>query len=138
MQDTELDETFGAYPVYQVDPFSEEDAIFSEIEPEDGLEEELDLDIESPEPVETPQKNQEIPNHDLRLLNAYFNEIGTERLLTRKTEIEVAMKIRKCETKIKEIQGIINTIHRRGAAHNFGHTVLEKASNRGYSISKTK
>jgi RNA polymerase sigma factor (sigma-70 family) len=138
MRDTELDEAFGAYQAYEIGPFSEEDAIFGEIEPVDSLEAGLDLDIESPEPVERPQKNQEIPNHDLRLLTVYFNEIGTERLLTRKKEIEVAMKIRKCETKIKELNGIINAIPPRRAAHNSGNTFLEKVSNGIARISKTK
>ncbi len=113
MQDTEFSvgEAFEEYvAVFEVEPFVEENGIFVGIEPEDGFEGDFDLGIEPPEEIKITQKREEIPNHDLRLLNAYFKEIGTESLLTRDGEVKIALKIKRCKTKAKEIQRIIDGI----------------------------
>ena len=44
------------------------------------------------------RNNQEVANQDLRLVNAYFQEVSTETLLTPLEEIQVAAKIRCCES----------------------------------------
>jgi len=36
-------------------------------------------------------------NQELRLVNAYFKEVGTEALLTRREEVEIAAKMKECE-----------------------------------------
>src|ERR671923_2793913 len=121
MQDTEfgVSEAFDEYAVeFEVEPFIEEDEIFSEIEPEDGFEGDFDLDIELSDEVKMPQKREEIPNHDLRLLNAYFKEIGTESLLTRGREVKIALKIKRCKTRAKEIQRTIDGILGKGSGQS--------------------
>jgi DNA-directed RNA polymerase sigma subunit (sigma70/sigma32) len=113
MQDTEfsVSEAFEEYvAVFEVEPFVEENGIFVGIEPEDGFEGDFDLGIEPPEEIKITQKREEIPNHDLRLLNTYFKEIGTESLLTRDGEVKIALKIKRCKTKAKEIQRTIDGI----------------------------
>ncbi len=57
--------------------------------------------------VKKPQKEVEITNHDLRLVNAYFQEVSTEPLLTPQEEALVAAKIKACETKAKEIKKVL-------------------------------
>jgi len=61
-----------------------------------------------------PEKEIDITNHDLRLVNAYFQEVSTEPLLTPREESLVAAKIKSCETKAKEIKKVIeNTLGKR-------------------------
>ncbi len=61
-----------------------------------------------------PEKEIDIKNHDLRLVNAYFQEVSTEPLLTPGEESLVAAKIKCCESKAKEIKAKIeNTLGMR-------------------------
>jgi RNA polymerase primary sigma factor len=139
MQDTEfgVGEAFEEYSAFEVEPFIEENEIFSEIEPEDGFEGDFDLDVEPSDEIKVPQKKQEIPGHDLRLLNAYFREIGTESLLTRDREVKIALKIKRCKARAKEIQETINKILGKGlrqSAKSNGHL---KGQNKNLHGSKT-
>jgi len=54
-----------------------------------------------------PEKDIDINNRDLRLVNAYFQEVSTEPLLTPHEESQVAAKIKACETKAKEIKKVL-------------------------------
>jgi RNA polymerase primary sigma factor len=56
------------------------------------------------------QIKKKIPNQDLKLIQAYFKEVSAEPLLTPTEEVKVAAKIRKCRTREKEIQTIIERI----------------------------
>jgi len=56
-----------------------------------------------------PEKDIDITNHDLRLINAYFQEVSTEPLLTPQEESLVAAKIKSCDTKAKEIKKVLET-----------------------------
>lgn len=79
------------------------------------------LDDETPDNKEAivtkkkkPQKEIDINNHDLRLINAYFQEVSTEPLLTPQEESQVAAKIKSCETKAKDIKKVLeNTLGSR-------------------------
>jgi RNA polymerase primary sigma factor len=141
MQDTEfgVSEAFDEYAVeFEVEPFIEEDEIFSEIEPEDGFEGGFDLDIELSDEVKMPQKREEIPNHDLRLLNAYFKEIGTESLLTRGREVKIALKIKRCKTRAKEIQRTIDGILGKGSGQSAKSNGQIKGPDKSLRSSKTE
>ncbi|HEX3036203.1 MAG TPA: RNA polymerase sigma factor RpoD/SigA [Thermodesulfobacteriota bacterium] len=107
LSDTDFDEIFDEYTAGEADYIAQDERIFTAIEPEGGFEMEFNLSVEPSKEVKTPEKKEEIPNRDLRLLKAYFKEIGTEPLLTPTEEIEVTAKIRKCETRAKEIQKTI-------------------------------
>jgi len=54
-----------------------------------------------------PEKDIDITNHDLRLINAYFQEVSTEPLLTPQEESLVAAKIKSCDTKAKEVRKVL-------------------------------
>ena len=61
-----------------------------------------------------PEKEIDLNNHDLRLINAYFQEVSTEPLLTPQEESLVAAKIKSCETKAKDIKKVLeNTLGSR-------------------------
>jgi RNA polymerase sigma factor (sigma-70 family) len=49
-------------------------------------------------------------NQELRLVNAYFKEVGTESLLTRREEIEIAAKMKECEAHSLRIKKAISRI----------------------------
>ena len=61
---------------------------------------------------ETPEKNkvrdnQYDNNSELRLVNAYFKEVGCETLLKAKEELEIAAKIKECEFQANNVIKII-------------------------------
>jgi DNA-directed RNA polymerase sigma subunit (sigma70/sigma32) len=49
-------------------------------------------------------------NQELRLVNAYFKEVGTETLLTRREEIEIAAKMKECGAHSLRIRKAINRV----------------------------
>jgi len=86
---------------------------FSPLEFDDFLlevdEKEVEFDIEEPESVEIKKSEQEewIPDEQFRLLYVYFKDMAIEPLLSSKEEIEVSAKIKKCESKVKELRSNI-------------------------------
>lgn len=75
--------------------------------------EHFDQEFEPPdsEPKQNPNKSGQNVNPELRLVNDYFKEVGTESLMTPKEEIQVAAEIKECEARagriIKEIGRIL-------------------------------
>lgn len=57
-----------------------------------------------------PEKDIDINNHDLRLINAYFQEVSTEPLLTPPEESLVAAKIKLCETKATDTKNLLERV----------------------------
>ncbi len=102
--DNEQVETTAVEPV--TEGFATEE--IKEIEEYEEYYDEEGLDSE-PEKIEVkkPQKEVDITNHDLRLVNAYFQEVSTEPLLTPHEEALVAAKIKACEAKAKEIKTVL-------------------------------
>lgn len=49
-------------------------------------------------------------NLELRLVNAYFKEVGTEALLTQKEEIQIAAKMKECGTQSLRVKKAISRI----------------------------
>jgi RNA polymerase primary sigma factor len=86
------------------------------------------------------QSKEKIPNQDLKLMHAYFKEVGAEPLLTPTEEIKVAAKIRKCKIREKEIQMIIEKILGRSLGCNIEKTMQDSkgVSDNGSSISRTE
>lgn len=140
MRDTEfgVGEAFDEYAVLEIEPLIEENEIIGRIEPEYGFEENFDLDVELSDGVKTPQKRGEIPNHDLRLLNAYFKEIGTESLLTRDREVKIALKIKKCKTRAKETQRTIDGVLGKGSGQSAKSNRRPIVPDKNLRVSKAK
>lgn len=112
LKNSEYSPAFDGYDNEQVatqaaEPVREEFAN-EELEEVEEYYEEENIETE-PAKVETkkPQKEIDITNHDLRLVNAYFQEVSTEPLLTPQEESLVAAKIKACETKANEIKRIL-------------------------------
>ncbi len=118
----EYNEIFDDDTQPQFDSLAED---FNTIKSEDYFEEDFELDIQPSEEIRTTESETEIPNHDLRLINAYFKEVSTEPLLTPKEEIEVAAKIKKCEARAIEMQRVIGRILSRRVWREDKKTLLE-------------
>lgn len=140
MRDRELSVggVFDEYTAYEVAPFIEDKEAFGEIEPEDSIEGDFDLGIEPSDEARMSQKREEILNQDLRLLNAYFKEIGTESLLTRDKEVKIALKIRKCKARVNEVQRTIDEILGKLSSQSVKSNGRLKQPDKNLRGSKTK
>jgi RNA polymerase primary sigma factor len=47
-------------------------------------------------------------NHELRLVNAYFKEVGLESLLTQEEEIQIAAKLKECEAQSLRVKKAVS------------------------------
>jgi len=119
-KDTEFSQSFDGYDNEQVETHTIEPAADNFASQDlDDVEEYYDddenLDEESSEDTKVevknkkPEKDIDITNHDLRLINAYFQEVSTEPLLTPQEESLVAAKIKSCDTKAKEVKKVLET-----------------------------
>src|SRR5919108_6401466 len=139
LEGTEFNEVFDDYTSDEVS-YLIEDEVLNSIESKGSFEEDSKLDIEPSEEAKMPQKREVFPNHDLRLLNAYFKELGTEPLRTSRDEIEIAAQIRKCEIRAKETQRVIErTIGKRlGCDIKSALEELKEVSDKSHNTSKTE
>jgi len=122
LKNPEYSQVFDGYENDQVETHVEtriesapEDFAHGELEDTEDYYDEEALDTEQVSvKTKKPEKEIDIKNHDLRLVNAYFQEVSTEPLLTPQEESLVAAMIKCCETKAKEIKTIIeNTLGKR-------------------------
>src|SRR3990170_2833450 len=121
--------------------YIEDEEISPTIESDEGFEGDLSLDEEDSEEVKPPEKTEGIQNHDLRLLNDYFKEIGSLPLLTPKEEVEVAAKIKRCEIRAKEIKRVIEVISGKKIGGDIRSTVggLKEVSDKtSYKLKREK
>ncbi|MEQ9618328.1 MAG: RNA polymerase sigma factor RpoD/SigA [Deltaproteobacteria bacterium] len=72
----------------------------------------FDQEFEPPdfEPAGNPDKSGRDVNPELRLVNDYFKEVGTESLMTPREEIQVAAKMRECEARAGRLREEIGRI----------------------------
>jgi RNA polymerase sigma factor (sigma-70 family) len=64
-------------------------------------------------------------NPELRLVNAYFKEVGTEALLTRREEVEIAAKMKECEAHSLRIKKAIGRLLGRKLSGDRGQCAFE-------------
>ena len=96
--------------------------------------EESEFQVEESESTEIQDDEKEVPDESLRLLYAYFKDMALEPLFNAKKEIEVAAKIKKCESKAREIDDILNKAYkikkskspRNGYRNSRGRKLSEK------------
>lgn len=62
------------------------------------------------------EKSQGVPDEQVRLLFAYFKDLGTESLFTSKGEKEISAKIKKCEAKVRETETLIAELSKKRAS----------------------
>src|SRR3989337_37313 len=60
------------------------------------------------------EKSQDVPDEQVRLLFAYFKDLGTESLFTSKGEKEISAKIKKCDAKVRLVVSIAKRYIGRG------------------------
>ncbi|MFQ5788765.1 MAG: RNA polymerase sigma factor RpoD/SigA, partial [Thermodesulfobacteriota bacterium] len=91
----------------------EDEGFFSSSDIEDNLG--LDMvdplsEIEFEEPQSTDEEEDRIIDEKFKLLYGYFKDMAREPLLTRKEEIEISAKIKKCEAMIGEIKLLLDKL----------------------------
>ncbi|HSE83292.1 MAG TPA: RNA polymerase sigma factor RpoD/SigA [Thermodesulfobacteriota bacterium] len=105
-----LNNAFDEYGPSQSDYFVEDEDIFTPAEHGGGFGDDFSLNDDLSDRIKITKKNEEVPNQDLRLLNAYFKEVGTEPLFTPEEEVNIAAKIKKCEARSKELQKLVEGV----------------------------
>jgi RNA polymerase primary sigma factor len=84
--------------------------------PSSDIEGTLVLDMAEPKPgieLEQPPSTEKVErtlDEQFRILYPYFKVMAGERLLTRKDEIEISARIRKCQSKIEEIKALQDSL----------------------------
>jgi RNA polymerase primary sigma factor len=81
-----------------------EDTMADMVEPKQGIE------LEQPR---SPDKVDRTLDEQFRILYPYFKVMASERLLTRRDEIEISATIKKCQSKIDEIKTLQDRLSRR-------------------------
>jgi RNA polymerase sigma factor (sigma-70 family) len=104
LKDRKLQEIFDEFTRIQFDAFDEG---FSSFESDGVLGSEPAIDLDTPDIMEMSEKADRFGNNDLRLVNAYFKEVGTVPLLSHEKEAEVAAKIKKCEEMARGVEDLI-------------------------------
>ena len=106
LRDRKLEEIFDEFTRTQFDEFEE---AFTSFESDGVLGREPAIDLETFDMTERSETADRFGNNDLRLLNAYFKDVGAVPLLSHDKEVEVAAKIKKCEEMARGVKGLIRT-----------------------------
>lgn len=61
--------------------------------------------------VKTKSKSEETPDEQLRLLYVYFKDMSIEPLFTAQEEVEISAKIKKCESRTRELVDILDKLN---------------------------
>ena len=87
--------------------------------PYSGLEDPLAVEMVEPKPgieLEQPPSTDKVDrtlDEQFRILYPYFKVMASERLLTRREEIEISATIKKCQSKIDEIKALQDRLSKR-------------------------
>lgn len=104
LKDRRLEEIFDEFTNIQFDSL---DDAFSGFESEGVLVNGPGIDLRRFDTTEKSEKVGRVVNHDLRLINAYFKEVGAVPLLSREKEVAIAAKIKKCEEMARAVKSLI-------------------------------
>ena len=84
--------------------------IYSSLDSQDENGEPSQLDVEEDDNLKKFENKDKAQNKDFRLINAYFNEVSKEPLLSCAQELEILTKMKRYERKSKEIKSKIENI----------------------------
>jgi RNA polymerase sigma factor (sigma-70 family) len=104
LKDRRLRGIFDEFTKIQFESFDE---AFSSFESEGMLGGEPGMDVETFDTTESPEQLDRFTRNDLRLINAYFKEVGRVPLLSHEKEVEVAAKIKKCEEMAQGVERLM-------------------------------
>jgi RNA polymerase sigma factor (sigma-70 family) len=104
LKDRNLEEIFDEFTRVQFDSFDE---AFSSLESTVVFVSEPGISVETSDTTERSEQLDRFGRNDLRLINAYFKEVGTVPLLSQEKEVEVAAKIKKCDEMAQVVQRLI-------------------------------
>jgi len=98
--------------VNKLGEFVKEEETFASIANEDDNMFDLEPDFKSHElnSTEDLDEQQWAPDEQFRLFYAYFKDMSSESLFTKREEIEVSAKIKKCEASAKKIKVLIDKL----------------------------
>ncbi len=98
--------------VNELGEFVKEEETLASIANEDDTMFDLEPEFESHElnSTEDLEEQQWTPNEQFRLFYAYFKDMSSESLFTKREEIEVSAKIKKCEASAKKIKVLIDKL----------------------------
>jgi RNA polymerase sigma factor (sigma-70 family) len=92
-----------------------------------NLEDTLTVDMGEPEPgikLEQPLTANKVDrtlDEQFRILYPYFKVIASERLLTRRDEVEISARIKECQSKIEEIKALQHRLSKAKKEESFGN-----------------
>lgn len=92
--------------------FEKEEPLLDLLEDEslpDRTEAEFNTQLASPR---TKTQKAESEDQELRLLKIYFKDMGNHTIFTPKEEIEVSVKIKKCEVRVREIERTLEVVNK--------------------------
>jgi len=106
-------ESHKEYSLDEIDDIRGKDGFFIPLDIDEKIMSEVDdseFDIQSDTAkgeIGANKKKEWTPDDEFRLLQVYFREMGTERLLSSKEEVEVSAKIKKCEARARDAKKIL-------------------------------
>ena len=104
LKDRRLVEVFDEFTKIQFDSFDEAS---SSLESEGVFGSGPGMDVETFDTTQRSEQLDRFRQNDLRLINAYFKEVGTVPMLSHEKEVEVAAKIKKCEEMAQGVERLI-------------------------------
>ena len=104
LKDRRLVEVFDEFTKIQFDSFDEAS---SSLESEGVFGSGPGMDVETFDTTQRSEQLDRFRQNDLRLINAYFKEVGTVPMLSHEKEVEVAAKIKKCEQMARGVERLI-------------------------------
>ncbi len=125
------DSSYENYPINEVEEIIVEEDVFIQIDIEDKIiteiaETEFDLQLESSRNELADEKEKHwSPDEEFRLLQVYFKEMGTEPLLTAREEVEVSAKIKKCESRAREVKRFLEWVFDKKLGDCLNDTIVE-------------
>jgi RNA polymerase nonessential primary-like sigma factor len=104
LKDRRFGGIFDEFRRIQFDSFDE---AFSSFESDGVFGSEPGMDVEKIDTTERSEQLGRFRRSDIRLINAYFKDVGTVSLLSHEKEVEVAAKIKKCEEMAQGVERLI-------------------------------
>jgi DNA-directed RNA polymerase sigma subunit (sigma70/sigma32) len=95
---------YDIFDEHSASQFDSLDDVLTTVESEDHYELTSNYEVDAYD----DERDDKMVNKDLRLINAYFREVGTEPLLVHAKEAKLAAKIKHCELRLKRTKNIID------------------------------